>query len=93
MSSKGYTISYFINVISDANAKVLNTNVAKAVSPRVGHESVKFATLQSWLGGKAYDIALGSHGFNKLGSTPRARLLKALRARKKGTFKTLIRSI
>jgi hypothetical protein len=91
MSSKGYTLNYFISIIRSANSKVLSENVARAVSPRVGASSVKFETLQTWLSGKAYDIAVGNHKFSKLGSTPRARLLKALKARKAGTFSTLVK--
>lgn len=80
--SKGYTISYFVNVFSNTR-QVANTSVYAAVSPRFGHASVKARALDAWLDNQTLSIARGQGRFASFGKTPRARLLKALRLRKR----------
>ncbi len=88
--SKGYTISFFVNAVNAADAHELRTNLGYAISPRVGVWSTKYAALNNWLGGYAYDIAKGRNGFASAGNTPRRRLLNALKARKTGTFNSFV---
>jgi hypothetical protein len=82
--SKGYTIQYFINTISNATvATVNNSSVYDVVSPRFGTSSVKAQALESWLGTDADYVADGVGEFSTLGKTRRARVLKALRNRQR----------
>lgn len=86
--SKGYTISYFVNVLSNARtSQVLNADaVYSTVSPRFGYASVKARALDTWLNHKTTAIANGYGRFASFGKTPRARVLKALRLRKQNGF-------
>lgn len=82
--SKGYTISYFVNVFSSASTRQLDSvpAVYKTLSPRYRGLAVKSRALNTWLGGNTNAIVLGTGRFATFGATPRARLLKALRMRK-----------
>lgn len=85
--SKGYTISFFINTLTNTTNSTLNTQgVFSAVSPLYGAESVKAKALDNYLGGNAVKIATGKGAFAKLGKTPRTRLIKALKLRKKNGY-------
>jgi hypothetical protein len=85
--SKGYTISYFINVLQNTpTSTVTKLGVFNVVAPRFGAESVKVDALQSWLGYNTTAIASGSGRFASFGKTPRARLLTALKNRKVNGF-------
>ena len=86
--TKGYTLNYFIGAISNVSDKALVSNgVYSAISPRRGSDSVKALMLDVWLGHKTSQIVSGKGNFKSFGKTPRARLLKALRLRKKnGSF-------
>jgi len=82
--SKGYTLSYFINLVSKSPvAKTTGYDVYRVVSPRLGDASVKSFALDLWLSGQTNNIVKGSGKFSKYGKTPRARVLKALNNRKK----------
>ena len=86
MASKGYTISFFINEIQSKVGH--NSNVASlvdAISPVYGADSVKINTLSSFVG-NFNAVASGTGKYAGLGKTPRARLLKALKLRKKHGF-------
>ncbi len=81
--SKGYTINYFVNELSQVHPSVFNyTDVAHVVSPRFGANSMKFTALNNFLHGMTTVIAY-DEDFKDLGKTPRARVLKALKMRKK----------
>ena len=96
MNHKGYTLAYFINFFSSIpTAKVVSTNTTPSKGrgcagtlalgnpgrPAVG----RLAALDNFLGGPANTDAIndGRNGFNKLGKTPRTRILAALRNRKR----------
>lgn len=82
--SKGYTINFFINALTGVTNTAINNNgVFNVVSPMYGVNSVKAAALNTWLGGNAASIAFGTGKFATLGKTPRTRLIKALKLRKK----------
>jgi hypothetical protein len=81
--SKGYTISFFINVLKNTTTRAVSKNgVYNVVAPRFGDFSVKASALDSWLGYKTSAIEAGEGKFASYGKTPRARLLTALRNRK-----------
>jgi hypothetical protein len=81
--SKGYTISYFIDVLKNTTARqVTNKGVFNVVSPRFGDFSVKAEALDTWLNYATTTIARGEGRFATYGKTARARLLTALRNRK-----------
>ena len=82
--SKGYTINFFINTLSGVtNTQINNNGLFNVVSPVYGVNSVKAQALDNWLGGNTASIAFGTGKFAALGKTPRTRLLKALKLRKK----------
>lgn len=82
-TTKGYTISYFIKLLSGTrNRSLVNNGVYDTVSPRFGSTSVRAQVLNRWLGGKTSSIVNGTGKFAAYGETPRARLLKALKLRK-----------
>jgi hypothetical protein len=82
--SKGYTINYFVNVFTNTtNTQIARNGVYNTVSPRNGYASVKAGALDRFLQGQTYAIANGTGVFASFGKTPRARLLKALRNRKR----------
>lgn len=84
--TKGYTLSYFLNLLGNSRARQLTDAAAvyAFVSPRFAENSVRAEVLDSWLGGtrNTYAIVKGTGRFSNYGSTPRSRLLKALRNRK-----------
>lgn len=84
--SKGYTIAFFINELQ-SKAKPSNSaaSIANVISPIYGVDSVKFSTLNSLVG----NFGLVANGIGKyagFGKTPKTRLLKALKLRKKNGF-------
>ena len=88
--SKGYTLNFFIDAVENTTASVWNENTflgnihyGDVISPRAGITSVKVEVLNEFLGFELGDIVDGVGDFAKLGKTPRTRLLKALRLRKK----------
>ena len=82
-STKGYTINYFINLFTDVtNSQLANNGVYSTVSPRKGVTSVRAAVLNDLLNGNTRNVVNGTGRFSSFGSTPRARILKALRLRK-----------
>ena len=84
--SKGYTIAFFI---SELNSKVGRTNsvdaIIDAISPTYGVNSVKLGTLDG-LVGSFTSVANGEGKYAGFGKTPKTRLLKALKLRKKLGF-------
>lgn len=86
--SKGYTISYFMNLLQNTSTRDLTTatQVYFAVSPRRGNNSEKRYALDTWLQGQTSAIVSGRGRFANFGKSPRARLLKALRVRKENGF-------
>jgi hypothetical protein len=81
--SKGYTISYFMTALQNANSKkVTETGPYYAVSPRKGVFSEKSYALDTWLNDQTESIFAGKGRFANYGKTPKARLLKALKNRK-----------
>lgn len=84
--SKKYTITYFINEIqTKTKGSHGSLGVVNAISPTYGLDSVKIETLNSLIG----DFNAVVNGFGKyagFGKTPRTRLLKALKLRKKFGF-------
>lgn len=81
--TKGYTISYFIKVLSSTTNTQLRNGVSSVLSPRKGATSVKVRVLNSLLSGNTSAILNGTGRFASYGSTPRGRLLTALRNRKR----------
>lgn len=86
-----YTIPFLTNYIrgttvADWNAVTTSSrvNFAKVISPLGGASSVKVKTLNNLLGGNLKAIVHGAGTFGTFGTTPRARLLKALRLRSNG---------
>ena len=86
--SKGYTIAFFINEINTKVKRKNNsfTGIINLISPTYGVESVKFKTLNSFVGGGYVDIVNGYGKYAGFGKTPKTRLLKALKLRKKFGF-------
>lgn len=81
--SKGYTISYFIDVLKNTTTRqVTNNGIYSVVSPRFGGFSVKADALDTWLSYNTTAIVKGEGRFASYGKTPRARLLTALKNRK-----------
>ncbi len=83
--SKGYTINYFVNLISDLKETELKKDIYKAIAPRGGYNSERAIRLEDWVGGEETfrEIAAGKTARTKaLGKTTRARILKALKTRK-----------
>lgn len=81
--TKGYTISYFINLFSGVRSNTITSKgVFNIVSPRLGATSVRALVLNTWLNGSTTAIVNGTGKFASYGATPRARLLKALKLRK-----------
>lgn len=85
MTTKGYTISYFLGLFEGSRSRQLpNKNaVYSFISPKLGAKSVRAAVLNKWLECRTTAIVDGTGQFATYGSTPRARLLKALKNRKK----------
>jgi hypothetical protein len=78
MAHKGYTLVNLINFFSNTtNAQWKNSGVA-AVAGTPGRE----AALASFLGTPT-SIAAGTGSYARLGATPRGRILRALRNRKR----------
>jgi hypothetical protein len=86
--TKGYTLNYFVNLISTSRSRQLTTTQAvySFVSPRFGYNSTRALVLDTWLGYNTREIVNGDGRFANYGKTPRARLLKALRNRKANGF-------
>jgi hypothetical protein len=85
--SKGYTISYFINVFKNTTKRNFTTMGAyDLVSPRFGWMSEKAYALDSWLRYRTSDIVRGDGNFASFGKTSRARLLTALKNRKQNGY-------
>lgn len=83
--SRGYTISYFINLISNLTESTLKKGVYKAIAPLKGYDSERAIQLEQWVGGETtfQEITKGASLRAKaLGKTTRARILKALKMRK-----------
>lgn len=84
--SKGYTIQFFINEINTKVKSSYNAhNFVNAISPIYGNQSVKIQTLNS-LVGNFNKVANGIGKYAGYGKTPKSRVLKALRLRKKLGF-------
>jgi len=82
--SKGYTMSYFINEITEKVSTRDRASVAiKKLFPNKGTDSVKYQALCNWLGADFFRVACGVTKYNGLGKTSKTRLLKALKFRKK----------
>jgi hypothetical protein len=82
--SKGYTINFFVTTLKNVSAKTVTTRgVYNAVSPRYGIFSAKANALDGWLNYNTRAIVKGEGRFASYGKTARARLLTALRRRKK----------
>lgn len=84
--SKGYTIAFFINELESKvgrNSSV--NNVISTISPRYGLDSVKLNALNVFVGNFT-NVANGTGKYAGFGKTPRTRLLKALKMRKKFGF-------
>lgn len=86
--TKGYTLNYFINTFSNLTPRqVGNTlgQVYNAVSPTLGGSSVRSYALDNWFGTPATleAVVTGQGTFANYGKTARARVLKALRNRKR----------
>ena len=79
--SKAYTLNRLIAEVSSLNTrKVTNVaTLAESLSPRTGANSAKFQVLNAFLNGKLHTYAKSSH----FGTSVKARVLKALRARKR----------
>lgn len=83
--TKAYTISLLINEVSSLSASKIDSfnTLATYLSPRAGAKSAKVQVLNSFLGGKLRTVASS----NQYGSNVKARVLKALKARKNnGSF-------
>lgn len=84
--SKGYTIAFFIREI---NSKVKSSNstsvIVNTISPTYGVASVKLGTLSDFIG-SFNNVANGVGKYAGFGKTPKTRLLKALKLRKKNGF-------
>lgn len=84
-TTKGYTINYFIDLFTNTTNRQLVTNgVSAVVSPRFGATSVRAKVLDRLLNYDVIEIVNGFYDYSSFGSTPRTRILKALRLRKQG---------
>jgi hypothetical protein len=84
--SKGYTIQFFINEISTKVNRGNDVNAfIKAISPVYGINSVKIGALDNFIG-DLNKVANGRGRYAGFGKTPKARVLKALKLRKKLGF-------
>jgi hypothetical protein len=83
-----YTIVYFERLFKEFTYDK-KLNIVKELSDKRTKQkylSNKLMMLDKYLNGYARAISKGSRGFAILGKSPKARLLKALRLRKKGQF-------
>ena len=84
--SKGYTIAFFINEIqSKVSSRGDASALVKAISPVYGINSVKIGALDTFVGNLGR-VVNGNGKYAGFGKTPKSRLLKALRLRKKLGF-------
>lgn len=87
--SKGYTIEFYIREISGLNNKAITNKLLQTtglwviISPKLGIFSVKYKKLSNLLGYEANLVAKGIDKYSNLGKTPKTRLIKALKIRKK----------
>ena len=82
-TTKGYTLQYFINLVSNTTNSQYNRNsVYDVISPTRGFNSVRSYVLDTWLNNATTSIVEGTGVYSTFGKTPRTRLLKALRNRK-----------
>lgn len=85
--SKGYTMSYFINEITEKISNKDQTNdIVNKLFPRKGLNSVKYNALCNWLGVDVISVVHGAYKYRGLGKTGKKRLLKALTFRKRTGF-------
>ena len=87
-STKAYTLNSLIDEVSNINgtAGANPTALVDTLSPRAGVRSVKLQVINEFLNGRLSDVLSGT-STTVTGATPRTRLLRALRARKKyGSF-------
>ena len=84
--TKGYTLNYFVNLFNKTSANTISgtKDVYTFISPRLGFHSTRAVVLETWLGSQKQLRAItnGTGRFSTYGTTPRARILKALRNRK-----------
>ena len=86
MASKGYTLAYYIREVQGCGTTGGTNGLVNGLAPIGLTKSVKFQTLNTFLGGNFNAIAGGTGKFVGLAKTPRGRVLKALRFRKKNGF-------
>lgn len=88
-TTKKYTINLLLNEVSSLNNSQLSSvrSLAKALSPRAGTNSAKLNALKSYVSGSLNSVLSGSGSAQSLGKTPRTRLLKALKNRKRSSNK------
>lgn len=83
--TKKYTLNVLINEVSSLTPKEVASNFFEAISPRNGIYSRKNQVLAKFLGGKKNVISVlkgNTKATKALGSTPKARMIKALKLRK-----------
>lgn len=81
---KGYTLNYLIEQVKGTtNAQIQNNGIYQTLSPRAGVYSVKGDVLDNFLFNNTAAIVAGAGIFATFGKTPKTRLLKALKLRKK----------
>ena len=85
-STKAYTLNVLIEDVAAVKGTGDTRTVLKQLSPRLGAESVKVSVIDSFLNGNLAPVLNGRGAYAKLGTTAKARLLKALRLRKKRQF-------
>lgn len=86
--TKAYTLNVLIKEVSSLSSTEANSfsSLVAAISPRAGSSGQKVSVLNSFVGGQLRGILSGQTSLNVSGGTPKARLLSALRNRKRGTL-------
>jgi len=87
MASKGYTIAFLINEVKTKlkSSNISPLSVAHTLSPNKGLNSVKIEALNTFIGNFT-GVVNGKGKYAGYGKTPKTRLLKALKLRKKLGF-------
>ena len=77
---KGYTTNYFIDLFKNTPDEFFaQHSIDKIISPKKGKQSQAFNALDEMFNGELIEIERGLRYYHKLGSTPKERLIDALK--------------
>ena len=79
-TTKAYTLNSLIAEVAAISTRTTIDTLVETLSPVAGFDSVKFEVINAFLEGNLYEVLEGNTFV--AGSTPRTRLLNALRFRK-----------